>query len=256
VVRIAAGIHTQRGNPRKVGGAGKERPSAAATQEREKQLHSKLAASFWSDCELLRSWSNHMRTGLLFGICEPPEVDPSTPVKHQSSCMHAAQSPNCKGATHWELATAGDAGAIAHIYNQGIEDGTTFQTQMCRPSRVLNWLESYCPTIVVRAGSEVLAFARSEQSRDWKPFVGIVDVSVFVRRDSRGRGFGRLAMEGLIHEATHKRYRKMLAWILADNISSFSLAVALGFRKVGVYKKHVKLSGNWKDIVLLEKLIE
>ena len=50
-------------------------------------------------------------------------------------------------------------------------------------------------------------------------------------------------------------YWKLLSRILLQNEASLALARSLGFREVGVYRRHVKLDGEWLDCVIVERLL-
>jgi L-amino acid N-acyltransferase YncA len=58
------------------------------------------------------------------------------------------------------LATPSDAGAIARIYNQGIEDRiATFETRWRSEEDVKAWFDGAHPIVVVEKGRRVVAFA-------------------------------------------------------------------------------------------------
>jgi phosphinothricin acetyltransferase len=78
---------------------------------------------------------------------------------------------------------------------------------------------------------------------------------VYVAAEVRGRGAGRLAMEALIQEAERCGFWKLVSRIFVENTPSRSLMQRLGFREVGIYEKHAKLDGVWRDVVIVEYLI-
>ncbi len=79
---------------------------------------------------------------------------------------------------------------------------------------------------------------------------------MYVARSDRGRGAGRLAMEKLLAEAERAGFWKMLSRIFPENIASLSLMRSLGFREVGTYEKHSRLDGVWRDVVIVEKILQ
>ena len=131
-----------------------------------------------------------------------------------------------------------DADAIAAIYNQGIEDRIATGETECRSPDGM-----------------VLAFASLSPYRQRDCYSGIGEFSVYVERSARGKGLGRLAMEGLIEEARKRGYWKLLSRIFPENTASLSLCWALGFRNVGTYRMHGKLDGIWRDTVIVELLL-
>ena len=80
-------------------------------------------------------------------------------------------------------------------------------------------------------------------------------VSVYVARRERGRGAGRAAMEALVREAESRGFWKLVSRIFPENEASLALCRALGFREVGIYRRHAKLDGEWRDVVIVELLL-
>ncbi len=155
---------------------------------------------------------------------------------------------------HARPATAADAGAIALIYNQGIEDRTaTFETRPRTAQDVLSWLKGL--VIVVEDEGAVVAFAATSAYRPRECYAGIAEVSVYVERAARRRGAGRLALAALIEAAESAGLWKLVSRVFVENPASRNMIRQLGFREVGVYEKHGKLDGVWRDVVIVERLI-
>src|SRR6266851_4209928 len=120
-----------------------------------------------------------------------------------------------------------DAEAIARIYNQGIEDRVaTFETEPRSPEDIRAQLASKgdrYPTVVVERDGVVVAWA------------------------SAGAYRGRPAYAG--------GFWKLVSRIFPENVASLVLHERAGFRTVGVYARHGKLAGEWRDCVIVEKLL-
>ena len=84
---------------------------------------------------------------------------------------------------------------------------------------------------------------------------GIAEASLYVAREARGRGAGRVALSALIEAAEEAGFWKLLSRIFVENQPSRRLVRAMGFREVGVYEKHGQLDGVWRDVVIVERLI-
>ena len=154
-------------------------------------------------------------------------------------------------------ATPEDAPSIARIYNQGIDDRiATFETRHRTPEDVASWLDGTHPVVVVEDEGQVIAFASTSTYRPRDCYSGIAEFSVYVAREARGRGAGRLAMQALIEGAERAGFWKLLSRIFVENTASRALVKSVGFREVGVYEKHAKLDGVWRDVVIVERLIE
>ncbi len=153
-------------------------------------------------------------------------------------------------------ATPTDAPAISRIYNDGIADRVaTFETRPRSATDVEAWFGGKHPVVVVEEGDEVVAFASTSEYRPRACYAGIAEFSVYAAREWRGRGAGRMAMEGLIDAARAVGIWKLVSRVIIENTSSRALLRAVGFREVGVYEKHGRLDGVWRDVVIVERLI-
>jgi L-amino acid N-acyltransferase YncA/protein-tyrosine-phosphatase len=159
-------------------------------------------------------------------------------------------------AMHARLATPADAEAMAFIYNQGIADRTaTFETRPRAADDIRAWFGPAYPIVAVEDQGRLVAFAAASQWKTRECYRGIAELSVYVARDARRRGAGRLALEALIAEARRAGLWKLLGALLSDNESSRALMRACGFREVGVYERQAQLDGAWKDVVIVERLL-
>lgn len=156
-------------------------------------------------------------------------------------------------------ARAGDAADIARIWNEGIDDRVaTFETEPRTADGIARWMaakEARHPTVVVEADGRVVAWAAASEYRPRECYAGVGEFSVYVERASRGRGAGRIAMEALIPAAERAGLWKLVSRVFPENTASLALLRSLGFREVGTYRRHAKLDGAWRDVVIVEKLI-
>jgi len=149
-----------------------------------------------------------------------------------------------------------DAADMARIYNQGIAEGAaTFETRARTEADIREWFDGAHPAVVVLEGGRVVAFAATFAYRPRDCYAGIAEVSVYVDRDFRKRGAGRLALAALIDAAEPAGLWKLVSRIFAENIASRRLVASLGFREVGTYEKHGRLKGEWRDVIIVERLI-
>lgn len=157
------------------------------------------------------------------------------------------------------LATLGDAAAIARIYNQGIAERiATFETDPRSVEQIEAQLRekgAHYPTVVVERDGQVIAWAAVSGYRSRPCYAGIAEHSVYVGREARGAGAGLLALEALFVAAEQQGFWKLLSRIFPENTASLALHRKAGFREVGVYRRHGKLEGSWRDCVIVERLI-
>ncbi len=157
------------------------------------------------------------------------------------------------------LATVADASAIALIYNQGIQERVaTFETEPRTVGQVRDQLiekgERY-PTVVVERGGRVVAWASAGAYRSRPCYAGVVEHSVYVERSARGSGAGRAALEGLCQTYAERGFWKLVSRIFPENVASLALHQRVGFRVVGLYRRHGKQGATWRDCVIVEKLL-
>ena len=156
-----------------------------------------------------------------------------------------------------------DAERLTQIYNEGIEDRVgTFETRPRSADEVRAWFDGRHPIVAVEAEGpdgpgtrHVVAFASTSSYRARECYAGIAEFSVYVAREWRGRGAGREALQALIAAAARAGFWKLVSRVFPENAASRGLLASLGFREVGVYQSHGKLDGQWRDAVIVERLL-
>jgi L-amino acid N-acyltransferase YncA len=157
------------------------------------------------------------------------------------------------------VATLDDAEAIARIYNEGIaERVATFETDPRTTADIARGLRERAPrwpTVVVERDGLVIAWAAASEYRSRACYSGVAEFSVYVASDARGAGAGRAAMDALVRECEGRGIWKLLSRVFPENEASRRLLAKVGFREVGTYRRHGKLDGEWRDTVIVERLI-
>jgi L-amino acid N-acyltransferase YncA len=158
-------------------------------------------------------------------------------------------------------AEAADAAAIAEIYNQGIRGRmATFETEERSPAERAAWLASHDarhPVLVAvaRSSGQVLGWVAASEYRSRPCYQGVAEFSVYVHEAARGQGVGRTLMDAFIPTCRDAGIWKLLSRVFLENCASRALCSYAGFREVGIYEKHARLDGVWKDTVIVERLI-
>jgi L-amino acid N-acyltransferase YncA len=154
-------------------------------------------------------------------------------------------------------AVVADADAIAAIYNEGIEERVaTFETRPRTAAEVALWLDEALPFLVaVSHDGAVMGFARVSPYSDRCVYAGVGEHGVYVARAARGLGVGRALLEALCVESARVGLYKLTSRIFTDNGASRAVHLAAGFEEVGVQRRHGRLDGEWKDCVLVERLL-
>ena len=155
------------------------------------------------------------------------------------------------------IATLLDAAAITRIYNQGIEDRVaTFETRLRTEADIERWFDGVHPIVIVEVDDRVVAFAATSTYRPRECYAGIAEVSVYVERGFRALGAGTVATQAIIQAAREAGFWKLVSRIFVENAASRRMIARCGFREVGIYEKHGRLDCVWRNVVIVELLIE
>lgn len=150
-----------------------------------------------------------------------------------------------------------DTEAIAAIYNEGIADRVaTFETRPRAPDEVTAWLSDRLPLLVaIGEDGAVLGFARVSPYSDRCVYAGVGEHGVYVARAARGQQVGRRLLDALAAASEQAGLYKLTSRLFADNAASRAVHLAAGFEEVGIQRRHGRLDGEWKDCVLVERLL-
>ena len=109
--------------------------------------------------------------------------------------------------------------------------------------------------MVTEDQGQVIAFGATSAYRPRDCYAGIAEASLYVARHVRRKGVGRFTLHALIQAAEAAGFWKLLSRVFPENRASLKMIGAMGFREVGIYEKHGKLDGVWRDVVIVERLI-
>lgn len=160
---------------------------------------------------------------------------------------------------HTRPAHAQDAEAIAAIYNHGIDGRTaTFETRHRSAAEVREWLRhtQRLPLIVAEREGTVAAFARVLGYSDREAYRGVGELQVYVHPDHHRSGLGGTIADALADEARRRGYWKLIALVFTTNAPMLALLLRRGYREVGVHRRHGQLDGDWRDVLVLELLLD
>jgi L-amino acid N-acyltransferase YncA len=154
-------------------------------------------------------------------------------------------------------ATEDDAEAIASIYNEGIRGrGATFETRERTAADILPWFgDPRHPVLVAEDGGGVVGWVAASTYRARDCYAGIAEFSVYVASSARGRGVGDALMAAFLPACQAAGAWKVLSRIFPENTASLALCARHGFREVGTYRRHGRLDGEWRDVVIVERLL-
>jgi L-amino acid N-acyltransferase YncA len=152
-------------------------------------------------------------------------------------------------------ARAADAAPVAEIYNIGIRERTsTFETREREPAEIAERIVSERqPFLVAELDGRIGGFAATAAYSDRDAYAGVAECSVYVHPQLRGRGLGTALIAALAEEAHRRGFYKLLGKLFATNEASMRLVRRAGFRVVGTHRRHGRLDGEWRDVILVER---
>jgi len=81
----------------------------------------------------------------------------------------------------------------------------------------------------------------------------VVEHSVYVDAEARGRGVGALLLRRLIASTEAVGIWTIQSALFPENTASLTLHERLGFRVVGTRERVARHRGRWRDTVLVER---
>ncbi|HMK38025.1 MAG TPA: GNAT family N-acetyltransferase [Bacteroidota bacterium] len=156
-------------------------------------------------------------------------------------------------------ALPGDLEAITAIYNDAVMTTTaTFDTEPKSPAEQLAWLHAHGGRFAVLVAAEdgvVLGWTSLSRWSDRSAYDDTAETSVYVRRDSRGRGIGRKLEAAIIEHARNARFHTLIARIAGESRASLRLHESLGFVRIGTMKEVGRKFGRLLDVHMLQMML-
>ncbi len=154
-------------------------------------------------------------------------------------------------------AQPGDAGAVSAIHNEAVLTGNaTFRTEPRPLADVVALIADVRPFLVAERDDQVVGWAGAAPYEEANPYyAGVGEVAVYVRSAARGEGAGAALLEALAKASTETGMFKLVAKVFTTNTQSLRLFERCGYTPVGTHVRHGRVRGEWKDVVVLEKLL-
>jgi len=143
--------------------------------------------------------------------------------------------------------------AVEAIYEQGIAtEQATFETE-APPWEAWDAGHLAEPRLVAEENGTVVGWAALSPTSRRACYAGVVEESVYVAEDARGRGIGVALLARLCSGADAAGIWTIQTSIFPENVASLELHRRCGFRVVGTRERIAQLDGAWRDTVLLER---
>lgn len=154
------------------------------------------------------------------------------------------------------------ADAILDVFNDAIVNSTAlFDYAPRTQASMVAWFEAKAAGRFPVLGLEddtgrLLGFASYGGFRAWPAYKYTVEHSVYVHRDHRGRGIGRVLMRALIDAARGQDVHVMVGGIEAANTASIALHASLGFAHAGTVREAGFKFGRWLDLAFYQLVLD
>lgn len=153
---------------------------------------------------------------------------------------------------HIRMMAEPDKIVLSKIYLEGIEEGNaTFETSIDRKAWFIQLDQS--KVIVLENKKELVGFIKLTPISSRKVYKGVNEVSLYIRGDERGKGYGSKLLSYAINFAENNGIWMLQSHIFPENVASLSLQTKHGFIVVGRRQKIAQLNGVWRDTLLLER---
>lgn len=158
-------------------------------------------------------------------------------------------------------AASADFDAIADIYaNEVLHGLATFETIPPKATELAaRWqalvTDGY-PYLVAQLDEKLVGYAYASAFRTRIAYRNTVETSVYVEKNSRGKGIGKQLMQAIINECEKGHWRQMIA-IVGDskNRASVALHESLGFRVIGTLEAVGFKHNQWVDTVYTQRAL-
>lgn len=149
-------------------------------------------------------------------------------------------------------ATGEDAAALAAIYAPYVRSsGVSFEQLPPTPEEMagrINKSPRYPWLVAVDENDTVLGYAYASSFRERHAYRFVVETSIYMAGDQRGKGVGRLLYGALVATLKRQNFTQAIAVIALPNDWSIALHESVGFRRAGMFREVGYKAGSWIDI--------
>jgi L-amino acid N-acyltransferase len=162
--------------------------------------------------------------------------------------------------TSLRVATPADAASIADIVNSLLSStAIEWRLEPYSVDTMLEWMAAHDCVVIAEHEGEVVGLAAFGPFRDvakWPGYRFTVENTIHVREDHWGKGIAKDLMSCLIDTAREQGKHSIIAAIDGANEKSIRLHERLGFAEVARLPEVGAKFGGWRDLVLLELLLD
>jgi L-amino acid N-acyltransferase len=156
---------------------------------------------------------------------------------------------------------AAHAAQILAIFNEAIANSTALYDYKPRTIESMgNWFKAkeagnYPVIGMIDDAGVLLGFASYGTFRAWPAYKYSIEHSVYLHKDQRGKGLGKVLMHALIERAQSQQYHIMVGGIDTSNTTSVALHEKLGFAHCGTIKQAAFKFDRWLDLAFYQLIL-
>lgn len=153
-----------------------------------------------------------------------------------------------------------DLPSIKEIMNDAVLNTTAIYDYHERDDAyVQHWFENLThagmPVLACEADGACVAYGCYAVFRPKDGYRFCVEHSIYVHKNYRGKGLGKMLLEKLIDTARLQNHHTMIAGIDAENVESIALHKKYGFTECGYLREVGYKFDRWLDLVFMEKIL-
>lgn len=147
-----------------------------------------------------------------------------------------------------------DASQVLAIYQAGLDTGeASFETAAPAWEAFDRAKLPRHRHVAITAAGEILGWVAASAVSDRCAYQGVIEHSVYVRPDAKGRGVGAALLEALIGSSEADGIWTIQSGVFPENTASLRLHQRAGFRVVGTRERIGCHHGRWRDVTFLER---
>jgi L-amino acid N-acyltransferase YncA len=108
---------------------------------------------------------------------------------------------------------------------------------------------------VAESAGRVVGFVSVSRYSERSVYAGVGEVTIYVERGARRTGAGGALIDAVAEAAERRGLYKLVGLMFTTNRPSLALVRSRGFREVGVHRRHARLDGRWRDVLVVELLL-
>lgn len=158
-------------------------------------------------------------------------------------------------------ASLSDIDAITAIYRDSVLNGVA-SYEIAPPDReeMASRFEAivskgYPYIVAVDETGTLIGYAYASAFRTRPAYRFMVEDSIYLAPEARGRGIGKRLLEELISRSTALGFRQMIAVIGGAHPASIALHASHGFEEIGRIKGSGFKHGRWLDTMLMQRVL-